>query len=143
MHTRLIVPILSFLALACDAASHVAFRQDTSTGDPDGTGTGCPVEPVAVPPPTSGCACNLGDPDTCALGLDCVPYPADSKTGRCFAKLYGANEFGGGYLTDCTENSLPLQAYQPWAPPGQYFGDWYCPKCLTCDFPTPNGLVCQ
>ena len=113
MKPLLLILALS-VALACDTSSPnpVTLRQDTSTsdGDPDGTGeTGCPVEPVAAQPPTAWCACNLGDPDTCALGLDCVPFPANSKTGRCFAKAFG--ELAGS-ATLAAALLPPLQSLQ-------------------------------
>lgn len=104
--------------------------------------TGAPMCPdtcgyVEPTPPidNSACSCDLDKPDTCGLGLDCVPW---GKEGRCLAKCFGSNELGGGYVNSCAEGKVACDHH-----PFGYPGPSYCPVCQSCQPTNPLSLICQ
>ncbi len=129
-----IVPALALALIACETPEPVEHRDGGSS-----TGDLCPEPPPVQPPAVSGCACDPGKPDTCGVGLDCVPVGDEYA---CLAPCFGENEFGGGYVTSCNAHQQEVACFQPYPDRGPS-GPSYCPACLTCGPVDPKSLVCQ
>ncbi len=129
--------LILLLITGCDAQTDpepVEFRDGGSS-----TGSCFEPPPPIQPPAVSGCACDPQKPDTCGVGLDCVPI-GDGHA--CLAKCYGENEFGGGYVTSCNAHQQEVACFQPYPKLGPG-GPSYCPACITCGQVDPRSLVCQ